>query len=118
MSKPTFINSSVIYHDNSTEYNIDARGNNDIASIIRNCNAEDVTTERVQEEKNNPSVSLPFFVPNKLHELGTYTEQEFEKMYHDAVKGGAPKLAPFLKHYRDLSVLISKGIIKKRFSNP
>lgn len=41
MSKPTFINSKVVYHDNSTEYNIDARGK-DLASVIRACQTEDV----------------------------------------------------------------------------
>ena len=41
MSKPTFINSKVVYHDNSTEYNIDARGK-DLASVIRACQTEDI----------------------------------------------------------------------------
>lgn len=41
MSKPTFINSKVVYHDNSTEFNIDARGK-DLASVIRACQTEDV----------------------------------------------------------------------------
>jgi len=41
MSKPTFINSKVVYHDNSTEYNIDARGK-DISAIIRACQIEDI----------------------------------------------------------------------------
>lgn len=45
MSRPTFINSTVVYNDHSTEYNIDARGNKDIASVIRECKAEDVTPE-------------------------------------------------------------------------
>ena len=41
MSKPTFINSKVVYHDNSTEYNIDARGK-DLSAIIRACQTEDI----------------------------------------------------------------------------
>ena len=41
MSKPTFINSKVVYHDNSTEFNIDARGK-DLASVIRACQVEDI----------------------------------------------------------------------------
>lgn len=45
MSRPTFINSTVVYNDHSTEYNIDARGNKDIDALIRTCNAEDVTPE-------------------------------------------------------------------------
>ena len=39
MSKPTFINSKVVYHDNSTEFNIDARGK-DLASVIRACQTD------------------------------------------------------------------------------
>ena len=42
MSKPTFINSKVVYHDNSREYHIDARGK-DLAAIIRACQTEDIT---------------------------------------------------------------------------
>lgn len=41
MSKPTFINSKVVYHDNSKEYNIDARGN-DLSSILRACKTEEI----------------------------------------------------------------------------
>ena len=40
MSKPTFINSSIVYHDNSKEFNIDARGNKDIDALIRACNSD------------------------------------------------------------------------------
>ena len=42
MSRPNFFNSKVVYHDNSREYNIDARGR-DITSILRACEAEDIT---------------------------------------------------------------------------
>ncbi len=52
MSKPTFINSKVVYHDNSTEYNIDARGK-DLSAIIRACQTEDITTV-------SPSVTSEF----------------------------------------------------------
>lgn len=57
MSRPTFINSTVVYNDHSTEYNIDARGNKDIASVIRACKAEDVTPEpsSVSPESNSGS---------------------------------------------------------------
>ena len=47
MSRPTFINSQVEYHDNSTEYNIDARGK-DINTIMHAC-----------EENYTPSSSSP-----------------------------------------------------------
>ncbi len=48
MSKPVFIGSNVEYHDNSTEYNIDARGK-DLAAVMRAIDAQDITP--VQEEK-------------------------------------------------------------------
>ena len=44
MSKPTFINSTVNYTDNSKEYNIDARGK-DLPEIMRAIDAEDITPE-------------------------------------------------------------------------
>ena len=44
MSKPVFLNSKVVYHDNSREYHIDARGK-DLASIMRAIDPEDVTPE-------------------------------------------------------------------------
>ena len=110
MSKPVFLNSKVVYHDNSREYHIDARGK-DLASVMRAIEAEDVSP--VQEEKPATKTSLPFFVPAKLAELGTHTEEEFDGLYHDAVKGGAPKLAKFLKHYKELEVFDTKDLNKK-----
>ena len=69
MSRPTFINSTVVYNDHSTEYNIDARGNKDLASVIRACNAEEVTpaqeetpvdsiifTKKAQQEGKIPAI--------------------------------------------------------------
>lgn len=41
MSKPTFIKSKVVYHDNSSEFHIDARGK-DLAAIIRACQTKDI----------------------------------------------------------------------------
>jgi len=110
MSRPNFFNSKVVYHDNSREYNIDARGK-DLTSVIRALETEDI--EPVQEEKAATKTSLPFFVPAKLAELGTYTEEEFDGLYHDAVKGGAPKLAKFIKHYKELEVFDTKDLNKK-----
>ena len=49
MSRPTFINSKVVYHDNSREYNIDARGR-DLSDIMRAINAEDIEPEVVSDE--------------------------------------------------------------------
>ncbi len=57
MSKPTFINSNVNYHDNSKEYNIDARGK-DLAEVIRACESDDI--EDVTPE-NTPSATTPKF---------------------------------------------------------
>lgn len=75
--------------------------------------AEDVTPF-VQEEKSSAkNTTLPFLVPEKLAALGTYSLDEFDGLYHDAVKGGAPKLAKFIKHYRDLEVFDTKGYNKK-----
>lgn len=98
------------YHDNSTEYNIDARGK-DLAEVLRACQTEDITP--VQEVKTEQKQTLPFLVIDKLTELGTYSILEFEVLYHEAVKGGAPKLAKFIKHYRELKVLDTKGLNKK-----
>lgn len=98
------------YHDNSTEYNIDARGK-DLAEVLRACQTEDVSP--VQEVKTEQKQTLPFLVIDKLTELGTYSILEFEVLYHEAVKGGAPKLAKFIKHYRELKVLDTKGLNKK-----
>ena len=67
----------------------------------------------VQEVEPEQKQTLPFLVPEKLTELGTYSILEFEVLYHEAVKGGAPKLAKFIKHYRELKVLDTKGLNKK-----
>ena len=42
MSRPNFFNSKVVYHDNSREYNIDARGK-DLTSVIRALETEGIT---------------------------------------------------------------------------
>lgn len=111
MSKPVFLNSKVVYHDNSREYHIDARGK-DFASVMRALEADDVEPV-MQEEPLKEENRLPFFVPAKLAELGTYTEEEFDAMYHEAVKGGAPKLAKFLKRYKELEVFDTGDLNKK-----
>lgn len=72
---------------------------------------EDITP--VQEVKTEQKQTLPFLVIDKLTELGTYSISEFEVLYHEAVKGGAPKLAKFIKHYRELKVLDTKDLNKK-----
>lgn len=77
MSKPTFINSSVVYHDNSKEYNIDARGNKDIGDLIRACNidapqVQDIASaEPIDESEPVEQVATPpkfFCVSEKFPE--------------------------------------------------
>lgn len=52
MSRPNFFNSKVVYHDNSTEYNIDARGK-DLTSVLQTIQTEDVaSTEDKPEQKS------------------------------------------------------------------
>ena len=73
---------------------------------------EDITPVQEVEPAKEESL-LPFFIPEKLAALGTYSLDEFDAMYHEAVKGGAPKLAKFLKHYKELEVFETKGLNKK-----
>lgn len=61
------------YHDNSTEYNIDARGK-DLAAVMRAIDAEDITP--VQEEKpDNGNDHFPYL-----------TKKCFEQKQVDAVE--------------------------------
>lgn len=90
------------YYDNHREITINNPGTN-AADLLRAALAEDV--EPVQEvKKAHTKSALPFLVLDKLTELGTYTLEEFDEKYHKAVKGGAPKLAKFLKRYNELEV--------------
>ena len=57
--------------------------------------------------------SLPFLVPDKLQELGTYTLEEFTNMYREAVEGEGPQLAAFLKKYKQLGIFDFRGYEKK-----
>ena len=58
MSRPNFFNSKVVYHDNSREYNIDARGR-DLAAIIQACEADDI--EPTNEDAGTNSTIPPDF---------------------------------------------------------
>ena len=98
------------YYDNHKEVTINNPGANSV-DLLRAALAEDVSP--VQEQKPASKTALPFFVPAKLAELGTHTEEEFDGLYHDAVQGGAPKLAKFLKHYKELEVFDTKDLNKK-----
>ena len=99
------------YYDHHKDITINVPAGTNPADLIRAALAEDV--QPVQEEKPATKTSLPFFVPAKLAELGTYTEEEFDGLYHDAVKGGAPKLAKFLKRYKELEVFDTGDLNKK-----
>lgn len=110
MSTNNYYNYGTINNDHSKHVTINSNGAN-VTDIVRSFFAEDV--EPVQEEKPVHSNVLPFLVPEKLAALGTYSVDEFDAMYHDAVKGGAPKLAKFIKHYKELEVFDTKGYNKK-----
>ena len=59
------------------------------------------------------AAQYPFVVPAKLTELNLYTMSEFEVMYRDAAKAGAPGFAKFLKQYQKLGVLDFGKLNKK-----
>lgn len=75
---------------------------------------QETSVEDIEQVATEPQSALPFFVPEKLAELGTATAEEFDALYHNAVQAGAPKLATFIKHYRGLQVLNTKGYNKKK----
>ena len=79
MSKPTFINSTVVYNDHSTEYNIDARGNKDIDALIRACKAEDIEPQPVQtpqkETKKDLDDIIEFPKKNEYSQVREYIKE-------------------------------------------
>ena len=99
------------YHDNSTEYNIDARGK-DLADVLRACQTEDVTP--VEEYKPEAKEYCLYICREKLEEQGIYTLDEFEKMFAKATKGTAPELAGFLKRYKAQGTLDFMGHSKRQ----
>ncbi len=75
---------------------------------------EDVAFEEVgANEPISRAAQYPFVVPAKLTELNLYTMSEFEVMYRDAAKAGAPVFAKFLKQYQKLGVLDFGKLNKK-----
>lgn len=60
----------------------------------------------------SPMSSLPFLMPGKLHELGLYSCQQFETMYHNAATSNASVFAKFLKQYAKLGIFDFKGLNK------
>lgn len=84
MSRPTFINSNVEYHDNSTEYNIDARGK-DINTIMRACANNDTPHSTQPEPEDVTSIDTSF--------LGTdrFPADVCEKNLREAIDGASGK---------------------------
>ena len=76
MSRPNFFNSKVVYHDNSREYNIDARGK-DLTSILQVCETEEVTP--VQDEED-------FFKYIHVAVTSDQERMQINRMAHNIVK--------------------------------
>ena len=76
MSRPNFFNSKVVYHDNSREYNIDARGK-DLTSILQICETEEVTP--VQDEED-------FFKYIHVAVTSDQERMQINRMAHNIVK--------------------------------
>ena len=67
MSKPTFIKSKVVYHDNSSEFHIDARGK-DLAAIIRACQTEDIPSSSSVSSEFNSDIPDSIIFTKKAHQ--------------------------------------------------
>ena len=80
MSRPTFINSNVVYHDNSTEYNIDARGK-DIDTIIRKCGAEETKTTNSEDIEPVQDEPIPADQLFKYIHVAVTNEKEREQIH-------------------------------------
>lgn len=76
MSRPNFFNSKVVYHDNSREYNIDARGK-DLTSILQACETEEVTP--VQDDED-------FFKYIHVAVTSDQERMQINRMAHNIVK--------------------------------
>ena len=89
MSRPNFFNSKVVYHDNSREYNIDAR-ERDLASILQACEASDV--EPVVEDPE-PIDSIIFTKKAKVEHKESYIIAALQK----SVQGRKDKTRAFVQ---------------------
>ena len=108
MSRPTFINSKVVYHDNSREYNIDARGK-DLASVMRALEAEDITPDSsssVSPESNSGN-SLFCRITKAAYEKGV--AQNVEDDLRSACVS-APKLVKKVKLNEALGYLDTEDL--------
>ena len=82
MSKPVFLNSKVVYHDNSKEYHIDARGK-DLAEVIRAIDVRDIEPlddlacsekDQAGTTKNSPNNGADYMDILPIPRKGKYTE--------------------------------------------
>ena len=67
MSKPNIFNSNVDYHDNSKEYNIDARGK-DLAEVIRACESDDIEDITPAEPAEEDIIDSKIFTKKAIKE--------------------------------------------------
>lgn len=113
MSKPTFINSSVVYHDYSTEYHIDARGN-DLASVLRACDANEVEDiQPIQEEKSKPKGICPC-ITKAAHDAGKAQDVDSELR---SASTSAPKLVKAITTNEALGYVDTKNMTSEDLYN-
>ena len=93
MSRPNFFNSKVVYHDNSREFNIDARGR-DLSSVLQACETDDV--EPVEEESEQVD-SIIFTKKAKVEHKESYIIAALQK----SVQGRKDKTRAFVQELHD-----------------
>ena len=93
MSCPNFFNSKVVYHDNSREFNIDARGR-DLSSVLQACETDDV--EPVEEESEQVD-SIIFTKKAKVEHKESYIIAALQK----SVQGRKDKTRAFVQELHD-----------------
>lgn len=113
------------YNDNSQDHHremtVNVPAGTNVSELVRaffgKDNTEDVQAEECTDAKNatvhrKPNQQLPFFVLDKLEELGLYTYKQFATMYREAVEGDAHTLADFLHKYEKLGIFDFRGYEK------
>ncbi len=113
------INIGSINHNNCKELTIHS-SSVDMDSLIHSFFSGNKDKEQQEEPTvaNNATVQpdpqkpLPFFVSEKLKELGLYNLEQFTAMYREAVEGDAHTLADFLHKYEKLGVFDFRGYEK------
>lgn len=101
------------YKDNHREYNIHTTGNN-IADIIRQCEAEDIQAEEIATKQEQPTKGLcPYIQVDRLNEMGVYTPEQFNQLLSEKTQMPAPDLAAFLRKH-EKSGYLNYGTHNKR----